>query len=120
MYVNTGGSSLNNNVESYSSAMFSKLPYEDLKKAHTETVVPVTKEDFENRKRYNNVNELKEQRKQVIEAYSEKQSKMLLEKKREMESEMAVHTAYNLMKESESAERSNKAWWKSLKQLGNK
>lgn len=121
MYMGSGGSNLNSNgVESYSSGMFSKLPYEDLKRAHTETVVPVTKEDFENRKRYNNVNELKEHRKQKIEAYSERQSKMLLEKKKEMESEMAVHTAYNLMKESEAAERSNKAWWKSLKQLGNK
>tara|TARA_B110000444_G_scaffold253235_1_gene283751 strand:- start:2349 stop:3242 length:894 start_codon:yes stop_codon:yes gene_type:complete len=122
MYMGSGGSNLNsNNVESYSSGMFSKLPYEDLKRAHTETVVPVTKEDFENRKKYNNVNELKEYRKnQKVEAYSEKQSKMLLEKKRDMESEMAVHTAYNLMKESEAAERSNNDWWKSLKQLGNK
>lgn len=121
MYVNTGGSSLNNNVESYSSAMFSKLPYEDLKKAHTETVVPVTKEDYENRKKYNNVNELRQYRKhQNVQAYSEEQSNILLRKKREMESEMAVNTAYDLMKESEEAERSNKSWWKSLKQLDNK
>lgn len=121
MYVNTGGSSLNNNVESYSSAMFSKLPYEDLKKAHTETVVPVTKEDYENRKKYNNVNELRQYRKnQNVQAYSEEQSNILLRKKRDMESEMAVNTAYDLMKESEEAERSNKSWWKSLKQLDNK
>ena len=121
MYVNTGGSSLNNNVESYSSAMFSKLPYEDLKKAHTETVVPVTKEDYENRKKYNNVNELRQYRKQQnVQAYSEEQSNILLRKKRDMESEMAVNTAYDLMKESEEAERSNKSWWKSLKQLDNK
>ena len=33
----------------YSSDIFSKLNYDDLKKAHTETVVPVTNEDFENR-----------------------------------------------------------------------
>ena len=122
MYMNSGGSNLNsNNVQSYSSGMFSKLPYEDLKKAHTETVVPVTKEDYENRKKYNNVNELRQYRKsQNVEAYSEEQSKMLLNKKKEMESEMAVHTAYNLMKESEAAEKSNKSWWKSLKQLRNK
>lgn len=121
MYVNTGGSSLNNNVDSYSSAMFSKLPYEDLKKAHTETVVPVTKEDYENRKKYNNVNELRQYRKQQnVQAYSEEQSNILLRKKRDMESEMAVNTAYDLMKESEEAERSNKSWWKSLKQLDNK
>ena len=30
----------------YSASIFSKLPYEDLKRAHTETVIPVTKEDY--------------------------------------------------------------------------
>ena len=67
------------------------------------------------------MNELRQYRKsQNVQAYSEEQSKMLLNKKKEMESEMAVHTAYNLMKESEAAEKSNKSWWKSLKQLRNK
>jgi len=33
---------------------------------------------------------------------------------------MSLNTAYNLMKETEEAEKSNKAWWRSLKQLGNK
>ena len=39
----------------YSSDIFSKLKYEDLKKAHKETVVPVTEEDFINKKRFDNV-----------------------------------------------------------------
>jgi hypothetical protein len=42
----------------YSSGLFSSLQYEDLKKAHTESVIPVTAEDFMNRKKYTSVNEM--------------------------------------------------------------
>ena len=42
----------------YSSGLFSSLQYEDLKKAHTESVIPVTTEDFINRKKYSSVNEM--------------------------------------------------------------
>lgn len=122
MSMGSGGANLNRaGVECYSSSMFSKLPYEDLKKAHTETVVPVTREDFEKRKKYNNMNELKDFRdKQNVEAYSQEQSKQLLNKKKDMESEMGVYTAYNLMKQSEAANSSNESWWRDLKQLDNK
>ena len=122
MSQSSGGYNLNSNQPgSYSSGMFSKLQYEDLKVAHTETVVPVTQEDFKKVKQYRNVDELNRFRKsQNITAYSEKQSQILLKKKREQEDTMSLNTAYNLMKESEEAEKSNKAWWRSLRQLGNK
>ena len=42
----------------YSSGLFSSLQYEDLKKAHTESVIPVTADDFVNRKKYTSVNEM--------------------------------------------------------------
>ena len=42
----------------YSSGLFSSLQYEDLKKAHTESVIPVTTDDFMNRKKYTSVNEM--------------------------------------------------------------
>lgn len=44
----------------HSSGVFSSssLQYEDLKKAHTETVIPVTHEDFTNLKKFGSVNEL--------------------------------------------------------------
>lgn len=44
--------------QEYSSGLFSSLQYEDLKKAHTESVIPVTAEDFVNRKKYSSVNEM--------------------------------------------------------------
>ena len=42
----------------YSSGLFSSLQYEDLKKAHTESVIPVTNEDYVNRKKYTSINEM--------------------------------------------------------------
>ena len=42
---------------SFNSDMFSSLPYQDLHQAHTESVIPVTDEDYENKQKFNNVNE---------------------------------------------------------------
>jgi len=44
--------------QEYSSGIFGNLRYEDLKKAHTETVIPVTEEDYYNTKQFKNINEL--------------------------------------------------------------
>ena len=37
-------------INNYDSSLFSKLNYQDLKQAHTVTVVPVTQKDYENKK----------------------------------------------------------------------
>ena len=44
--------------EYYSSALFSSLPYEDLKKAHIESVIPVTQDDYLARPKFKNVLEM--------------------------------------------------------------
>jgi hypothetical protein len=44
--------------QEYSSGIFGNLRYEDLKKALTETVIPVTEEDYYNTRRFNTINEL--------------------------------------------------------------
>jgi hypothetical protein len=41
----------------YSSNVFDKLKYEDVKKAYTETVVPVTREDYVNRPKYTSIHQ---------------------------------------------------------------
>jgi len=64
MYFNCiGASTLTGDVpETYSSNLFSNLQYEDLHKAHTETVVPVTIDDFNNVKKFSSVDEYKRYR----------------------------------------------------------
>jgi hypothetical protein len=119
---NSGGYNLNreNTVEQYSSHIFSKLQYEDLKKAHTETVVPVTEEDFINKEKYKNIDELNRVREnQDVSAMSLKESNKILENRKIKDDELAAITAFNLLKQQEEVDKSNKEWWMHLKQLNN-
>lgn len=107
-------------VENYSSSLFSKLPYEDLKKAHTETVVPVTHEDYLNKKKFKSVNEMQKFRgSQDTRALREDESMKILSNNRRMEDERSVQRAYRLAKQDEMVRKSNDIWWSSLKQLTN-
>jgi hypothetical protein len=110
----------NTKPEEYSSDVFSKLPYEDLRKAHTETVVPVNMKDFHNTKKFSSVNELNQFRNaQDINSSSLDQSKQFLKKKEELENRNNMERAYNLAKQSEESMRANKGVWGSLKQITN-
>ena len=61
--VDSGGYNLvRDKVENYSSGLFSKLSYEDFKKAHTETVVPVTREDYEKKEKFSSLEMYKRHR----------------------------------------------------------
>tara|TARA_B100001094_G_C18152605_1_gene784527 strand:- start:71 stop:958 length:888 start_codon:yes stop_codon:yes gene_type:complete len=107
-------------LEEYSSSIFSKLNYEDLKKAHTETVVPVTEEDFRLKKKYKNVDALNRAReRQDVAAISLEQSNVLLQERRRKETHMTTNTAYNLLKQDEEVKRMHKKWWMEFKQLDN-
>ena len=68
--------------QSYSSNIFSKLPYEDLKKAHTETVVPVSQNDYDKILKFNNQEVLQQYRNsQNITPLSENESKTYFDNK---------------------------------------
>jgi hypothetical protein len=114
------GYDLTNNVKSYGTNVFSKLKYEDLKKAHTETVVPVTMDDFYNRKRFDNLDTLKKYRNaNTDEPLSLSQSKHYLNTLKKQEDVVNTNRAYNLLKRDEEIENSNKKFWSHLKQLKN-
>ena len=104
--------------ESYSSSIFSSLNYEDLKIAHTETVVPVTHEDYLNKVKFNNINEIKSYRNnQEIKPLSEKQSLEYLEKKEKNENKIATIRAYKLAKQEEANRKINENWMQGFKKL---
>ena len=120
--VNVGYNLNREGLEEYSSDIFSKLiHYEDLKKAHTETVVPVTEEDFLLKEKYKNVDALSRAReKQNVTAISLEQSRLLLSEKKKKEIMMTTSTAYNLLKQDEEVKKMNKKWWLDFKQLDDK
>ena len=104
----------------YESDIFSTLQYDDLKKAHTETVVPVTEQDFLDRPKFNNVNQLREHRQQQkAEPLSLQQSNKLLERNQKLTDQKDVERAYKLLKQDQIVNEINKKWWGNLKQITN-
>jgi hypothetical protein len=106
--------------ESYSSGVFSKLQYDDLKKAHTETLVPVCEKDYINKKKFNNVESLRNHR--DIERINNKplsreESNKYLNNKSKVEEENNIRTAYKITKQQEEVQKANQSWWNSLRLL---
>jgi hypothetical protein len=106
--------------EKYSSGIFSKLGYEDLKVAHTETVIPVTNEDYLNYKKFGNTEELKKHRRETIqEPISLTQSKKLLSERNATNNMGNVNRVFELLKRDEEIEDANKKIWANMRLLNN-
>ena len=104
--------------QSYSSNIFSKLPYEDLKKAHTETVVPVCQNDYDKILKFNNLEVLRQYRNsQNVKPLSKEETKNYIDNKINNDNEANIQLAYKLAKQEEIAEEANKNWWANLRQL---
>jgi hypothetical protein len=94
--------------EYYSSGLFSNLAYEDLKKAHIESVIPVTHEDYLRRPKFKTVEELQRSSDyQNITPLSLIDSKDYLEKQNYSDSKNDVHRAFKLAKQDEAARKAN-------------
>ena len=121
MSYNGGGYDLTRSKpDEYSSDIFSKLQYDDLRKAHTETVVPVTQEDYLRRKKYNSVESLKKERAENNPSMlSLQQSKQLLKGRKSKEQIGNTQRAFKILKREEEINRANKEWWKELRTLKN-
>lgn len=105
--------------QEYSSDIFSKLKYEDLKKAHTETFIPVTEEDFYNRKHFTNTSDLMIYRKQNETLLNEEESEKIFRKNKMKEKEQDLNNAYKLVKQMEKIKENNKLWLANFKLLKN-
>ena len=105
-------------VVNYSSKIFSKLPYEDFKKAHTETVVPVTHQDFLNKDKFNNLEMYKKHRdSQDVTPPSLQQSQQYLAERDKNENQVDSRRAFKILKRDEELEKSNQKWWSNLQRL---
>lgn len=119
--INTGGGGYNlvrEKVENYSSRIFSKLSYEDFKKAHTETVVPVTREDYEKKEKFSSLEMYKRHRdSQNTAPPSLQQSRQYLAERDINEQEIHSRRAFKILKRDEEIEKSNRKWWSNLQRL---
>jgi hypothetical protein len=105
----------------YDSGLFSGLGFQDLYKAHTETVIPVTEEDYEQKQKFGSVNEYMSYRNnQDTKPLSEQQAEQYLKQRNEKEEERAIRRAYELAKQTEMAKQKNQEFWSGLQLLKNK
>uniref|UniRef100_A0A6C0KWK6 J domain-containing protein n=1 Tax=viral metagenome TaxID=1070528 RepID=A0A6C0KWK6_9ZZZZ len=127
--IDSYGGSLNsselslNAPQHFNSDLFSPLQYQDLQKAHTETVIPVTEEDYENTQKFNNVNEFMAHRNAQthnMKPLSEQQALDYLKNRDKKEDQNAVRRAYDLAKQTEEAQRRQQGFWSNIKLLHNK
>ena len=105
-------------VNNYSPGLFSKLPYEDFKKAHTETVIPVTHQDFLNKKKFSSLETYKKHRdSQDVVPPSLQQSQQYLAEREKNEDQIHSRRAFKILKRDEELEKSNEKWWSNLQRL---
>ena len=104
--------------ENYSSDLFSSLPYEDLRKAHTETVIPVTMEDYQTVKKFKDVNSYKQYRSsQDTTPLSGTQAQEFLNNKYKLQEKETTERAYKLAKQLEESKAKQDVYWASMKYL---
>jgi len=107
-----------NKVEEYSSDIFGNFRYEDLKKAHIETVIPVTEEDIDERNIFNNLEQLNRHRNsQNLIPLSLKQANDYLYDIKNNDEEININRAYNLALENENNIKKNNDFMKRLRQI---
>lgn len=95
----------------YTSELFSNLPYEDLRRAHeTETVIPVSENEYSKVQKFNGVDELRGYReRQNLVTMSLAQSAKLQENNKHKQIIEDNIRSYRLIKQSEKAERINQS-----------
>ena len=96
--------------DNYSSGMFSRLAFQDLKQAHTETIIPVKEQDAILKQ--NNLDTIKRERGMEIEPIHEEQSIRMLNKKKDRDNKNDTTRIYRLIKQQEEVEKNNNEWWK--------
>ena len=97
---------------------FSSGNYTDLKQAYTETVIPVTLEDYEKMPKFNNLEEYRSHRENINVTPIDKLEAMRMLESQERNTEKESQAlAYKYAREAEKAKEKQGMFWSALKQL---
>jgi hypothetical protein len=97
---------------------FSSEHYTDLKQAYTETVIPVTLDDYEKMPKFNNVEEYKSHRRNVdVTPIDNLEAMRILERQERNAEKESQALAYRYAREAEKAKENQNMFWSALKQL---
>lgn len=122
LYSNFSGASnlTGDSPECFGSDLFSSLQYEDLRKAHVESVIPVTMDDYNNVKKFKNLNEYNNYRNtQDIVPLSEIQAAEYLNNKNKHEESQTTNRAYKLAQQLEESNKKQSTFWGSIMKIKN-
>jgi hypothetical protein len=97
---------------------FSSENYTDLKQAYTETVIPVTLEDYERIPKFNNLEEYKSHRERIdVTPIDNLEAIRMLERQERNAEKESQALAYKYAREAERAKENQNMFWSALKQL---
>jgi hypothetical protein len=109
--------------QEYSSGIFGNLRYEDLKKAHTESVIPVTEEDYYKTKRFNSINELQtfrdQSRRDLYKQTSKVEQEQIYQQSKMRQEEEDTRRAFILAKQDEISRDIHKKLYSDMFRLEN-
>jgi hypothetical protein len=113
LYASTFGGSLLNGGDN-----FTTNEYTDLRQAYTETLIPVTQEDYDKIQKFNNVSEYKAHRERVdvTPLNKEEAERKLLRQQNELEQQSSA-LAFKYAKEAEKVKEKQQSFWSELKQI---
>jgi hypothetical protein len=113
MFSSTLGASLLNGESS-----FTTDSYTDLRQAYTETLIPVTQEDYDKIPKFKNINEYKTNRDRLDTnpLSKEESERILLKQKNDMDQQSAA-LAFKYAQESEKVKQRQQSFWGDIKQL---
>ena len=95
-----------------------KLKYEDLRKAHTETVIPITRDDFNACPKFADLESYKQHRAAAeTEPMTIAEARRFISDKNDREGKHNVKRAFKILKQDEEIEKSHNQWWSYIKQL---
>ena len=97
---------------------FTTNEYTDLRQAYTETLIPVTQEDYDKMQKFNSIGEYKRHRDQVdtTPLSKEEAERKLLTQQNQLNHQSAA-LAFKYAQESEKASQKQKSFWGDIKQL---
>lgn len=97
---------------------FTTEEYTDLRQAYTETLIPVTEEDYNKMQKFNNISEYKRHRDGVnIQPISKEESEKKLYMQQKEADKQSAALAFKYAKESEKAKQSKQSFWGDIQRL---
>jgi len=112
-FSSTFGGSLLNGGDNFTSDN-----YTDLRQAYTETLIPVTQEDYDKKQKFNNISEYKAHRDKVdVTPITKQEGERKLLKQSDFMDHESTALAFKYAQEAENAKKKQNNFWSDLKQI---